>query len=103
MDVWTEHQVDRPVALVYQGESAPWIALVGLDTALEHPIFNQKHVCQIGCLLTETEVSSSVIKLDVISQLDRNGQDWLNLIVASRSSHITLSRIEQSNRELFLA
>ena len=102
MDVWTEHQVDWPVALVDQGETAPWIPLVGLDTALEHPILNQKHVCQVGCLLAEAEVSSSIIELDVVGQLDRNGQDWLNLIVASRSCYITLSCIKQRNCELLL-
>ena len=94
--------MDWPVALVDQGETAPWIALVGLDTALEHPILNQKHVCQVGCLLAEAEVSSSIIELDVVGQLDRNGQDWLNLIVASRSCYITLSCIKQRNCELLL-
>ena len=47
VDVRTEHEVDRPLTLVDEREAAPGVLLIGLDTTLEDPVFDQEHVRQV--------------------------------------------------------
>ena len=47
VDVRTKHEVDRPLTFVDERETAPGILLIGLDTTLEDPVFDQEHVRQV--------------------------------------------------------
>lgn len=47
VDVRTEHEMDRPLALVDERKATPGVLLVGLYTALENPVLDQEHIRQV--------------------------------------------------------
>ena len=98
MDIGTEHQVDRPLAIVDKGKAAPWVLLIGFNTAFKSPILNHQNVPNISSLLTEAEIRSSVIQGDIVSQLDRDLNYWFNLAFLE----IRMRSIKQCDRKLFL-
>ena len=61
MDVWAEHQVDGPVALVDERKTTPRVLLIRLHATLKYPVFDHEDVCQVRCLLTEAQIGCTVV------------------------------------------
>ena len=98
MDIGTEHQVDRPLAIVDKGKAAPWVLLIGFDTAFKSPILNHQNVPNVSSLLAEAEICCTVIQGDIVCQLDRDLNYWFNLAFLE----IRMRSIKQCDGKLFL-
>lgn len=90
--------MDRPLTFINEREPTPWILLIRLHTWLEYPIFDEQHIREIGCLLAESEIGRTIVKIDVVCELDRNLNNWFYFLRTSSTS----SHLKEFNRKLFV-
>lgn len=83
MDIWAEHQVNWPLTFVNQRKATPRVLLVRLDTTFKHPVLNHEYIGEVGRLLAEAQVSRAIVQSNILGQLQRHNQYWINLTALS--------------------
>ena len=65
-NIWRENQMQWPVGTVVDGQSAPRILLVCDLRTYKSPMVDVYRIGNVLCFKTETQICTSVVKLDVV-------------------------------------